>query len=129
MYFRTYGLSKTWLNHYIKKAVSEHPLALNILKGPNYLWNLHDAWKHFDHLFRSLWGEMTWKISPLLSLEILGVFVNTSTSDYKYPVRDFENLQFPIQVQLSSKRKSFSKFFVAFMESPSNFKPSQKKKR
>ena len=41
------------------------------------------------------------KISPLLKLEIIGVFVNTLTFDYKYPVPDFENLSFPIQIQLS----------------------------
>ena len=44
---------------------------------------------------------MTWEISPLLSLDILGVFVNTSTSNDKYLVRDYENLQVPIQMQLS----------------------------
>ena len=69
------------------------------IKGSQLL--VKSAWEHFDHLFRSLWGEMTWKISPLLSLEILGVFVNTSTSNDKYLVRDYENLQVPIQMQLS----------------------------
>ena len=41
------------------------------------------------------------KISPLFKFEILGGFVNTLTADDKYPVRDCENLQFPIQMQLS----------------------------
>ena len=41
------------------------------------------------------------KISPLLKFEILGLFVNTLTVDDKYPVRDCENLQLPIQMQLS----------------------------
>ena len=44
---------------------------------------------------------MTWKISLLLKLEILGVFVNTLTADDKYPVRGCENFKFPIQRQLS----------------------------
>ena len=33
--------------------------------------------------------------------EILVVFVNRLTADGKYPVRDCENLQLPIQIQLS----------------------------
>ena len=44
---------------------------------------------------------MPWKKSPLLKFEILGVFVNTLTADDKYLVRDSENLQFAIQMQLS----------------------------
>ena len=43
-------------------------------------------WKHFYHIFSSLWIEMTWKISPWLKFEIIGLFVNTWTADYKYPV-------------------------------------------
>ena len=41
------------------------------------------------------------KISPLTKFQILEVFVNTLTADYKYPVPDCENLPFPIQMQLS----------------------------
>ena len=57
-----------------------------------------------------------------MELEILGVFVNTLTADEKYPVGDCENLQFSIEMQLSSKAKSFSEFFVPFMVYSSNFK-------
>ena len=41
------------------------------------------------------------KISPLLKFEIIGLFINTSTADYEYPVPDCENLAFPNQMQLS----------------------------
>ena len=61
-------------------------------------------------------------MSPLVLGEILGVFVNTLTDDAKYPVQVCENLQLPIQMQLSEKRKSFFEFFVPFLESTSNFK-------
>ena len=44
---------------------------------------------------------MICKISFLFKFEILGVFVNTLTVDDKYPDRDSENLQLPIQMQLS----------------------------
>ena len=59
--------------------------------------------------------------------EILGVFFNTLTADDKYPVQGCENLQLPIQMQLSEKRKRFSEFFVPFLESTSKFKHFEKK--
>ena len=42
-------------------------------------------------------------MSPLVSGEMLALFVNPLTSDGKYPVQGFENLQLPIQMQLSGK--------------------------
>ena len=60
---------------------------------------------------------MIWKISPLYKFEMIGVFVNTWTADYKYSIPQCENLQFPIQMQLSEKPNTFSQLFVAFMES------------
>ena len=61
-------------------------------------------------------------MSPLVLGEFLAVFANTLTADGKYPVQDCENLQLPIQIELSQKRKSFSQFFVPFLESTSNSK-------
>ena len=66
-------------------------------------------------------------MSPLVISEILEVFVNTLTADDKYPVQDCENLQLLIQMQLSEKRKTFSEFFVPFLESTSNFERFQRK--
>ena len=54
--------------------------------------------QHFYHIFWSLWEEIIWKTSPLFEVEILGVSVYTLTADDKYPVRDCDNLQFPIQM-------------------------------
>ena len=34
---------KTWLNHSLKIAVSEHPLAVNTLKVPKCFWNMHET--------------------------------------------------------------------------------------
>ena len=66
-------------------------------------------------------------MSPLVLGEILGVFINTLTDDAKYPVQDCENLQLPIQMQLSEKRKTFSELFVPYLESTSNFNLFQRK--
>ena len=44
---------------------------------------------------------MTGKISPLLDFEMLEVFFNTLTADEYYYFRDSDDLQFPIQMQIS----------------------------
>ena len=66
-------------------------------------------------------------MSPLMLGKILGVFVNTMTADGKYPIQDCENLQLPIEMQLSKNRKTLSQFFVPFLESTSNFKHFERK--
>ena len=53
-------------------------------------------------------------MSPLVFDEILGLLVNILTADDKYPVQDWKNLQLPIQMQLSKKRKLFLNFFFHF---------------
>ena len=62
--------------------------------------------------FLSFSGKLIWIISSLVLGEILGVFVNTLTADVKYPAQGCENLQVPIQMQLSEKGKTFCEFFV-----------------
>ena len=71
--------------------------------------------------------KLIWKLSPLVLGEMSWVFVNTLTADGKYPVQGCENLQLPIQMQLSEKPKTFSEFFVLFVESISKFKHFEKK--
>ena len=66
-------------------------------------------------------------MSPLVFDEILGLLVNILTADDKYPFQDWKNLQLPIQIKLSEKRKIFSPFFVPFLESTYNFKHFERK--
>ena len=54
-------------------------------------------------------------MSPLVLGEKIAVFVNTLISDGSYPVPGCENLQLPIQMQLSEKQKTFSEFFFHFL--------------
>ena len=35
--------AKTWVDHSLKTAFLEHPLAVNKLKGAKHLWNLHES--------------------------------------------------------------------------------------
>ena len=83
--------------------------------------------EHFHHVFSSLWGTVIWNMSPLVWGKILGVFVNTKTPNCKYPVEDYENLKFPMQMRLSHKCKTFSQLFVPFRESTSHLKHFEKK--
>ena len=53
-------------------------------------------------------------MSPLALGEILVLFVNIFTADYKYPVQDCENLQLTIQMQLLEKQKTFCNFLLHF---------------
>ena len=84
------------------------------------------SWEHFYQFLSSMWAEMIEKICPQLKFEIIGLFANPWTADYRYPVTDCENLSFPIQIQLCWKQKTFSEFFIPFMESLSNFEHFQK---
>ena len=76
----------------------------------------------FFSCFPSFWGKLILKMYLLVLGKILGVFVNTLTADGMYPLEDWENLTLSMQMQLSEKRKTFSEFFVPFLESTGNFK-------
>ena len=78
--------------------------------------------------FSWFWENLIRKTSPLVLGKILSVFVTILAADDKYPVEDWENLQLPIQMQLSEKRKNFLEFFVPFLDSTSKFKHFEKKK-
>ena len=66
-------------------------------------------------------------MSRLVSDQILGIFVYILTADGQYPFQGCENLQLPIQMQLSEKPKSFSEFSVRFLDSIAKFEPFEKK--
>ena len=56
-------------------------------------------------------------MSPPVLREILGMSVNTLTAAGKYFLLDCEIQHLPIEMQLSKKKKTFSQFFVLFLES------------
>ena len=99
---------KTSLDYSPKSAISEHAFTVNMWKRSKYLAYLHES--TFSMFFHHYQCKLFWKISPLVLGEVLVVFVNRLTADGKYPVQDCENLQLPIQMQLSQKRKIFSIF-------------------
>ena len=60
-------------------------------------------------------------MSQMVMSEILRLFVNTLTTDDKYSLCNRENLWQTIQMQLSKKQKTFSRFFPAFLKYAPNF--------
>ena len=81
---------------------------------------LKSASNHLYHIHWSLQSQLSWKKSVLLICRILGLLVNTFATDKKYPVLNRDNLTIPIQMQLSKKQESFSKFFAPFLKSSWN---------
>ena len=54
--------------------------------------HVKSSWQHCYHNFSSLWAKVTWKMSLLVIFEILGLFVNTLTTNDKYSFRNSELL-------------------------------------
>ena len=59
--------------------------------------------------------------------EILRPFVNGLTADDKYSSANMKNLPQQFQTLLSPKQKTFSEFFIAFLECAWNLEHFQKK--
>ena len=66
-------------------------------------------------------------MSLLVIQKILRLFVDTLTVNDKHYLLNRDNLPQPIQMQLSQKQKTFSEFFVIFLNSILNFKILTKK--
>ena len=64
----------------------------------------------------------------LVLCKFLRLLVKTLTDDEKYSLLYRENLMQAIQILSSEKRKTFSKFFSAFLKSTLNFEHFQKKR-
>ena len=63
----------------------------------------------------------------LVRSELLGQFLNTLTSDYKYSRQNLENLWKQVPRQISRKMETFSGFFIAFLKSTLNLEYFEKK--
>ena len=51
---------------------------------------------------------------------MLGLFVNTFNAEYKYSCSNMQTFAQQVQTPLSLKQKTFSGFFIAFLESKWN---------
>ena len=70
---------------------------------------------------------MRWTKSAIVWSEILTLFVNTLTTDYKYSRRNMLNFTLQLEALLSQKQKTFSGFFLAFLKCALNLEHFEKK--
>ena len=70
---------------------------------------------------------MSWRKSPSVLYEILRLFVNVLTADDQYSGSNMQNLPQQFQTPLSQNQKTFSKFFIAFLECAWNLEHFQEK--
>ena len=80
MYCRNYRLWKSWLDHSLKSAVSEHAFTVNMGKRPKCLQNLHER---VFIIFFMILRKVDLENSPLVLGEILALFLNTLTANGK----------------------------------------------
>ena len=77
---------------------------------------LNVARHHLYPLFPWIPGKLSWKKPALLWLKILRLFANTLTADDNYSCRNMQNFLQQLETLLSQKRKTFSRFFIAFLK-------------
>ena len=84
-------------------------------------------WQHLYYIQWLIWRQLTRKKSLLVTCKISRLFPNTLSADGKYSLFNRDNLTQPIQMQLSGKQKTFSRFFSSFLKFSLNFEHFQKK--
>ena len=75
----------------------------------------------------SIRGKLSYKKSPSVWCEIIRLFFNALTVDEKYSGSNMQNFPEQFQTPLSQKKKTFSRFFIAFMKCAWNLEHFQKK--
>ena len=79
------------------------------------------AWQNLYHIYWSLWRQLTFKKFLLVICKISTLIPNTLSADGMYSLLNRDNLTQLIQVQLSRKQKTFSRFLCTFLKSRLNF--------
>ena len=69
---------------------------------------------------------MSWAKCAIVRSEILTMFVNTPTADYKYSRRNMLIFTQQLEAPLSQKQKTFSGFFPAFLKCALNLEHFEK---
>ena len=107
-------------NPYFRKVFGNQPVN-------GYQKLLKSSRHYLCPIFPWIWNKLSWKRSALVRSKILGLFVNTLTVEYKYSRRNIQTFAQQVQTPLSLKQKTFSWFFIAFLESTWNGEDFQKK--
>ena len=125
MYFRNCRLWKFFLDHSLKSSVSETRFDSQRVKASQMF--AKSPWERSYHVLHHSWGAWFWKRLPQCHVNSRGFFFTHWLPMASYPVQGCENLQLPIQIQLSEQQKTFPQFFVWFQYSASNFEHFERK--
>ena len=118
MYFRIYRLWKSWLDHSLKSAVSQHDLRVNSWKRPKYLRNLHTS---ASIMFFIILKEVDLEnVSPSVTWNLKSVGYHIDCRWQISCSRLWESA-FPKSNAILWKAKIFLQNLFRFMESTSNF--------
>ena len=118
LYFGKYRLSQTWLDHSLKNTVSEHPLTVNMLKGPKQFQNLHKStFITFSITLREPALEYT-SLSDILNLRLAWSHIDCQWQVSFSRIREFVDHK---SNAVFLKIKIFSDFFVPFLETTLDF--------
>ena len=108
-YSRNYWLQRKWIPKRCKRPSFRTYFSKQRFRGFETLLKL--ARHPYYRMFPLIWDKLSWKNSFLVRSEILGLFVNTMTAEYRYSRRNMQNFQQQDQTQLSEKRNSFLDFY------------------
>ena len=95
---------------------------VNVFQTP-----LKVARRHYYPFIPWIPGKVSSKKTTLLWSKILRLSANTLTADDKYSCRNKQNFLQQLQMLLSEKRKTFSRFFIAFLKCAWNLQHLWKK--
>ena len=88
---------------------------------------LKSASQDLDQIHWSMATKLCFKQSLLFTCKILQLSINTLAADEKYLYLYRDSLTIPIQMQLSEKKITISRFFAAFLKFRLSFEHFQKK--
>ena len=86
------------------------------------------TWQNLYHIYWSLWRQLTFKKSLLVTCRMSRLFPNTPSVDGKYSRLNRDNLTQAVQKQVSRKQKYLSEFFSEGLNSNLHCEHFQKKK-
>ena len=102
-----------------------HHSVINVLAGSKICWSQHSI--TYFLIFPWIRDKLSWKMSALVTSEILRLLVNTLTADDKYSYRYMQIFWQQFRTPLSQKEKTFFGVFIAFPKCAWNLQHSEKK--
>ena len=113
--FKQFGTLSTFIPSLFPKLQTSKDFVRPMSKKPHYRTSfdshfikssqtfVKSASKNFYHIFSSLWGKLSQKVSLLVICETFGLFFKTLTADEKFFLSNSDNQSSPIPMQFSKK--------------------------